>query len=114
MNKGKIKVTYEVPVELLDKVPLPEGSTIEQALALSTSIGVMKAMGEGREILLSGDDSASVKELLRYILPTLCVQAANKLLNEYEEEAREAKAAILSYARDIRQRLTRQNNEGDN
>lgn len=112
-NKGKIRVVFEFPVELLDKVPLPEGSTPSQEWALASAIGALKIMGEGREILLSSE-KPHVEEFLLYISPALCCQAAAKLLHDYKEEAREAKAAILSCALDICQRLTRQNNEGDN
>ena len=112
-NKGKIKVTFEFPVELLDKVPLPEGSTPSQEGALASAIGALKIMGEGREILLSSE-KPHVEEFLLHISPTLCCQAAAKLLHDYKEEAAETSAAILSYARDIVQQLTRKNNEGDN
>lgn len=112
-NKGMIRITYEFPVELLDKVPLPEGSTPSQEWALASAIGALKIMGEGREILLSSE-KPHVEEFLLHISPTLCCQAATKILHDYKEEAREAKVAILSCALDIGQRLTRQNNEGDN
>lgn len=110
MNKGKIRITYEFPVELLDKVPLPEGSTPSQEGALASAIGALKIMGEGREILLSSEKPL-VEEFLLYISPTLCCQAATKILHDYKEEAAAASAAILSYANDIFQQLS---NEGDN
>ena len=112
-NKGKIKVVFEFPVEFLDKVPLPEGSTPSQEWALASAIGALKIMGEGREILLSSE-KPPVEEFLLHISPTLCCQAATKLLHDYKEEAAATSAAILSYARDIFQRLKQQDNEGDN
>lgn len=113
-NKGMIRITYEFPVELLDKVPMPEDSTVTQKVALSMALACLHTMGEGREILLSSDDNADVEMLLIEFGPSMFCQAANRLLNDYEEEARAAKEAILSLYHKKYQRLTRKNNEGDN
>lgn len=112
-NKDKIRVVFEFPVELLDKIQLPEHSTPDQAKALAVSMGLLKSIGTEREIILSSEDS-NTEELLVYMGPTICVQAANRLLNDYEEGVKAAKSAILSLSRKTYQQLTRKNNEGDN
>lgn len=112
-NKGKIRVTFEFPVEFLDKIQLPEHSTPNQAKALAVSMGLLKSIGTEREIILSSEDSYT-EELLVYMGPTICVQAAHRIVTEDTELAQQAADKMQDVVRDTYQRYKiQQDNEGD-